>query len=296
MLLTAIDPDLLLYDEIEWNEQREDVWRRMRALTTHRAMMRQDGVKLAISNSFASHIYNRFPWNLTARNIPELRDLRRFVTDDLNKAEFVTEFGDYANSSLSPEGITCTVVLTPDTHAIWLDLLVTAIHRQDSFGWRVQVATWTMPVERTGVTELIVAFRHDDVVREEHVPLVWDDESWQQALATQDAWPDLRLCAERHFLGNSGLRNHPSARREPFELEFTDTFWKSVERQPDMHGALIRSVAKLIYGIRDPGLGDELWGNRRRFRVSDFWRVHYRQVGDRIILEEFGEHDIGIRA
>ena len=296
MLLTAVDPDLLLYEVKEWNEQREDVLRRMRALATHRSMMRQGGAKLAISNGFASHIYSRFPWDITAKNIPELRDLRRFVTDDISKAEFVAEFSDYEDSSLLPHGITCAIVLTSDTYAIWLDLLVAAIHRQDSLGWQMQVATWAIPIERSGVTELTVAFRHGDVVREEHVSLIWDEESWQQAFATQDAWPDLRLCAERYFLGHSGLRNHPTVRQEPFELEYTDAFWKSVERQPDMHRALIRSVAKLIYGVRDPGLGDEQFGNRRRCRVSDFWRVHYRQEGDKIFLEEFGEHDIGIKA
>ncbi len=44
----------------------------------------------------------------------------------------------------------------------------------------------------------------------------------------------------------------------------------------------------------DKGLGDEAFKSLRRFRVSRFWRVHYRIEKGSVILLEFGPHDMGM--
>jgi hypothetical protein len=90
------------------------------------------------------------------------------------------------------------------------------------------------------------------------------------------------------------MRRYPGVRERPIPLECTDAFWKSVDRLEErLRRALIQALTKRAYGILDASLGDEPLGEIRRFRVTDFWRVHYRDQGDRLTLEEFGPHSIG---
>ena len=58
--------------------------------------------------------------------------------------------------------------------------------------------------------------------------------------------------------------------------------------------AFIKALSKKVYGIHDAGLKDESFKRVRRFRVTSFWRVHYRIVGGSIVLEEFGPHNMGM--
>jgi len=129
-----------------------------------------------------------------------------------------------------------------------------------------------------------------------HLPLVWDDDSWAIQLVTLEWWPDLSRCVELHFRTNPGMRHYPVAREQPIPFECTDAFWKSVDRfcrDKQKRRSLIEALTKRVYGILDASLGDEPFGEVRRFRVTDFWRVHYREEHDRLVLEEFGPHSMG---
>ena len=106
----------------------------------------------------------------------------------------------------------------------------------------------------------------------------------------------MQRCIELHFRTNPGMRDYAEARERPMPFECTDAFWRSVERfcqGEQLRRSLITALTKRAYGILDVSLGDESLGEIRRLRVTDFWRVHYREEGDRLVLEEFGPHSIG---
>ena len=137
---------------------------------------------------------------------------------------------------------------------------------------------------------------NNGVDKEDHyVPLVWDENTWFSRMGSQEAWPDLQMCVEIYFRSNFGMQSHPQARQNPIPFEWTDSFWKSVDDlcQPPMRQLLVKAIVKKVYGILDSKLHDERIRNFRRFRVTDFWRVNYVERGGRIVLEEFGAHDIG---
>ena len=46
--------------------------------------------------------------------------------------------------------------------------------------------------------------------------------------------------------------------------------------------------------MKDEDIARVLQGQIRRFRVTTFWRVHYYELDDRLVLEEFGEHNMGL--
>ena len=92
------------------------------------------------------------------------------------------------------------------------------------------------------------------------------------------------------------MQNYYRVRGQPIPFECTDGFWKSVDDycQPNMRHLLVKAIAKKVYGILDASLHDEPLGQIRRFRVTTFWRVHYYELDDRLVLEEFGEHNMGL--
>ena len=56
--------------------------------------------------------------------------------------------------------------------------------------------------------------------------------------------------------------------------------------------SMIESLTKRVYGVFE-GLGDEqIERNKRRFRVTYFWRIHYRIEDDHMVLLAFGPHDM----
>ena len=144
-----------------------------------------------------------------------------------------------------------------------------------------------------GVTVTVHSVAGNEVHR---IPLVWDEVSWDASLESQNFWPDLEKCVEIYFRSNPGMQSYRQAREHPVPFTCTDAFWKSVQDycDPTMRRLLIKAIAKKVYGILDSKLNDEPIGDLRRFRVTLFWRVHYRQCGDNIVLEEFGPHDIGL--
>ena len=154
----------------------------------------------------------------------------------------------------------------------------------------VQVGTWNLDGGRGDTQSLTVQINSDSY----DLPLVWDEESWASQLASQDAWPDLQRCVEFYIQNNPALKNHTSALASPMPFVDTPAFWDSIETycQPPLRSLLIKAIAKRAYGILDASLGDEAFGSVRRFRVTDFWRVHYTEQDGSLRLEQFGPHDM----
>lgn len=108
---------------------------------------------------------------------------------------------------------------------------------------------------------------------------------------------ELNELVKAHFAVNPALNTCCDALVQPLEISYTSRFKKDLERYSDLHikKALLESLTKKVYDIKDKGLGDEEFKGHRRFRVTDYWRVNYKVGRDRIQLFEFGPHDIGIK-
>jgi hypothetical protein len=289
MLLSAIDPALLIYQYNDWLSRQPHCFKRFAALTLHRRMIREYGQKMAIS-MLAQH----FPWNENYRTIAELRDLRQFILEELQRAYYIDkELAGKAD--LKPAGITCLYVEKQEVVEAWIELLFSCVDEAILSEFDTQIATWEMEHLKEHSAALILMI-HDIDTQIHELPIVWDEDSWIKQLATQDWWPDLRRCVELYFKSNSAMKDHPKVREQPLPFESTEAFGKSIDRYcTDVHlrRSFIEALTKRVYGVLDASLGDEALGKIRRFRVTDFWRVHYRVKAGRIVLEEFGPHSIG---
>ena len=296
MFLSALDPDLLIFEQGHWSARLPHFVSRIKALAVHRKFTRQHNQQMAMSNTIAAAMQESFPWSDSYRHIPEWRDLRQFIFDDLSKTHFVSSTKDAIELSVQPSDVTCRYVSNVLVSDAWKELLYGCIEEEACSLYEVQVATWKDSIQFPNSQSLTVAVSSTTGNEDYHLPLVWDENSWNNRLFSQDAWPDLQRCVQLYFNANSAMQTYPHVREQPIPFEWTERFWKSVADscQPNMRHLLIRAIAKKVYGILDKGLSDESLGEVRRFRVTDFWRVHYHHVGGIIMLEEFGEHDMGL--
>jgi hypothetical protein len=298
VLLSVLDPALLVYKFEDWQNREIHCFQRFGALSLHRRILKEYGQKMALSHSLAAQILEHFPWNANLRGIKELHDLRHFFFVDLQKAEYV-DTNTNGEVQLQPPGIVCLYVDTPEIIDSWKSLLCECIDRAHEPDLDPQIATW----ETDSIRELpepfalkVITFdpNGDDQICD--FPLIWDMYTWAQRLITQNWWPDLHKSIDLTFKTNLGLMQHPMARNQPTPFTVTDSFMKSLDRycqaQP-LRNALIEAITKRVYGIFDESLGDEPFGDKRRFRVTGFWRVHYHEEHDEIVLEEFGPHSMG---
>ena len=288
MLYSAIDPALLIYDEEHWRTEQEHFFKRLGALDLHRNFLRQYGLGIITSDEISSILFQSFPWNT---QVNELHDLRRFLFEDWPKAKRL-EPKPSVFIALEPDDLTCRFVDDPGVLTAWKDLLHSCVKEQQSSELDFQVATWEADQRLGQIQEFTVTV--DSEIH--YLPLVWNEETWARQLAPR-VWPNLNDCVKLYFLSNPAIRSYEGVRENPIAFEWTQTFWDSVEeycQQDHLRRALIEAVAKRVYGVLDASLGDEPFMGMRRFRVTDFWRVHYRDMGDSLLLEEFGPHDIGM--
>lgn len=294
MLLTAIDSALLIYQYNDWLSRQPHCFKRFAALALHRRMMREYGQKMAISNTFAAMIAQHFPWNENYRAIAELRDLRQFILEELLRAYYIDK--ELAQEvELKPAGITCLYVEEQEILEAWVELLLGCVDEAILTEFDAQIATWETEHLKKHSSVVILTV-HDTDAQIHELPLVWDEDSWAKQLATQDWWPDLRRCVELFSKSNSAMKEHPKVREQPIPFDWTDAFSKSMNRyctDEHLRRSFIEALTKKVYGVLDTSLGDEPLGKVRRFRVTDFWRVHYREKAGRIVLDEFGPHSIG---
>ena len=296
MLLTALDPALLIYERKHWLSKCSHFFDRIRTLALHRAALINGGQKIAVTNDFAASVYQSFPWHGAHKTVAELRDLRQFVLEDLSKGHYFEKTGSADDVLLCPANVTCAYMGDPTIVNAWKELLCSCTKDEANSGLHVQVATWESENLHESSQSLVVSVSYDSKVCDYELPLVWDQESWTLQLCSQDYWPDLQKCVEFYFKANVGMQVYAAVLDKPIPFECTEGFWKSVDDlcQPNRRRLLVKAIAKKVYGVLDAKLGDERLGDVRRFRVTDFWRVHYRLMGNRIVLEEFGSHDMGL--
>ena len=296
MLVSALDPALMVYQEEHWRTREPHVLSRIKALGVHRKYIRENAQQIAITPSLAALVNEGFPWNKDYKAIGELRDLRQFVLEELAKARYIEEPPRPDGFSLQPDNLTCMHVESKAVLDAWDRLLVACVDGDESSEFDAQVATWATPVNLTNSQSITLTINRRSETEDHQLPLVWDEGSWSTRLSPHDSWPDLYVCVELYVKANPGMRSHPLCRNQPIPFECTEEFWKCVNElcQPRMRPLLVKAVAKKVYGILDAPLRDESLGQIRRFRVTSFWRVHYQQYNQRIVLEEFGPHDIGL--
>ena len=296
MPLAALDPSMLLYQEDDWRTRSTGLLARITALNQHRHAVKRYGIRIVISQELAAFITQYFPWNRSDGSIGELRDLKQFVLEDLTRAEYVCRTRDAGRVSLQPESATCRDLKNPSVWNVWKELLCACVERQSCTGIQTQVATWVLQGSAPDVREIAITIV-DAPSRQYFLPLVWDEISWAERLDYSDFWPDLEKCVWICFRSNPGMRDYSHARESPISFQCTKRFWSSVSAscQPQTRPLLVKALAKKVFGIGDSSLGDEAIGGMiRRFRVTDFWRVHYREDGGGIQLLEFGPHDMGL--
>lgn len=295
MLLTAIDPDLLIYDEHDWQTRQEHFFQRVNALSLHRSLNREYGQRIAMSDELVAIVYQAFPWSHTYRGVAELRDLRQFILEELGRVYTISSPAVADSVTLRPEDLTCGRSSVPGVRESWRTLLRTCIGLEDTSEVGLQVATWPLVVQEAECEELFVSIVCQSKNVDYRLPLVWDTASWHSRLGFQDFWPDLHKCVDSY--AQSNFARYESRRtRVALSFDCTDKFSRSVVRlcQPPIRHLLIKALAKKVHGIHDVRLHDEALGELRRFRVTRFWRVHYRDLGERILLHEFGPHDMGL--
>ena len=288
MLLSAVDPSLLFYSANEWQTRSVSCLGRMTTLLMHCKYLRAHAVPMILSHNLAALLYESYPWT---RRVDGLRDLRRIVFETLGRAHYVMP--DTPNSvSIIPNGLTASGVTDSRILDEWANLLAVSAGKRFCPDAIVLVATSEAAMARSKVEHLTIHADYEVGHLISWLPLVWNEESWAIQILCQNTWPDLSSCVEHYF--RTHLSDHPMANANSIGFTWTKRFWKSVEAHcdPSTRTAFIKSIAKRVYGICDASLGDEAFGPLRRFRVTDFWRVHYRDLGDSIILEEFGGHDI----
>ena len=182
-------------------------------------------------------------------------------------------------ASLEPDDLTCQFARI----RCWMPGRSAASEKKPT-EFDTQVATWEAPSSGDH-RALAVVFNNAGGSETHHLPLVWDENSWNGQLAVRDSWPDLQRCVELYFLANPGLRDYPVS-------EWTDGFWKSVGDfcEPKMRGLLVKAIAKRVYSGRTP---------RRTLGGNSTVQSHPFLAGPlssltQHCLEEFGEHDIGL--
>lgn len=302
MLLSAVDPALLFYRLEECHAQEQHCLGRYEALMLHLDVSQRYGQGIALSCELEALMSQSFPWDGRWRDVEQLRDfaqvllerlprLRRYVDDD--------SAGIAAREAiLEPAEVVCRGVGVPEVVDAWMRLLCLCVSERVLADCAPQIATWDDGSLPRCPERILLTLCAPQAQGDAHTfcfPAVWDRDSWARQLCTQAWWPNLHRCVELHFATNRALRDFPGVREQPISFEVTRTFERSLERycQLDrLRRALVEALTKRVYGVLDRALGDEPFGGVRRFRVTRSWRVHYREEGPTLVLEEFGPHDM----
>jgi len=290
MLLSALDPALLFYDPEDWEHRQAHCFARFGALSLHIQMTKDYRQKIAMSDEFEWLLMSqKFPWDEKSKNIPEVRDLRQLMYNDLLRVEQRINIEEAVDIDLRPEGILCECIERQEIIDLWEKLLCGCISEITEF--EPQVASWVTsaisPYRSICLTICSTGTQHE-------LPLVWDEDSWFTQLTGQNWWPNLQRCVEFESKINPSIRDYASVRKQPISFECTKEFQHSLDElctDDSYRRSLVEALTKKVYGVH-VGLNDKQirGSNMRRFRVTDFWRVHYCMEGERIVLLRFGPH------
>jgi hypothetical protein len=295
--LTAVDPALLIYRSTDWQARANRCYARVERLLLHRRFVREFQQHFAMSTRLSAAILQHFPWHVDVGGIPELRDLRQVILEDFSRLEMI-DGGEGCEVELASKRITCEDVDDPIVSDAWEKLLAGCALSTDGSDSTPRIATWAPVPEEPPPSETYLMVLCDRMVEPEthSLHVVWDEDSWHADLALTDWWPDLHRCVLLVHATSPALRAS-ATRTPPMSFSVTPGFRKSLDQHCQQQGlrrSLVEAIAKLIFGVLDKGLGDEAFKSLRRFRVSRFWRVHYRIEKGSVILLEFGPHDMGM--
>ncbi|MCX7995803.1 MAG: hypothetical protein N3A65_08575 [candidate division WOR-3 bacterium] len=109
-------------------------------------------------------------------------------------------------------------------------------------------------------------------------------------------WPDLKKCVEIYFKIFPSMQQYHNVLQNPLDFEYSDKFLKEVVRYcttNELKRRFIDALAKVVYKIPSAGLGDvkiKEMDDLYHFYVSFQFRVYYRKIDNKIILEKFISH------
>jgi len=282
-LSAVIDPSLLVFRFPNWRDGSDDWDERRDALVQHVSVLRRFQVPCIATVDFLNVVLSRQPWAESIDRMPELRDLRLFVTGELAKANFI-EPRDLGPLSVSPVDSMCRHV-EGDMELIrsWHELLSAVLDEP------IVLALWPSSA-CAGSCLIHVEAPEAGVSRT--VPGVSDEESWAATIPSfVDYWPDLERLVDLECMATPALRTARMV--STMRLRLLDGFLDSVIGagvDAATRGALVRVVAKRLCGVVDAGMGNEKVGAFWRMRASDYWRIHYELDGDELVLRRFGPH------
>jgi hypothetical protein len=274
---------LLLFEKEELERGADDFYRRVEAVLLHRSMASGFRIQLITSDELVTGILESFPWSESWR--PETLDLRQLVLEDLARANRVEPWVG-VGWTCAPEWMLGHVPVWAGVAQSWISTAwaIGFAGGADScvLGWSASDRSPDVRVEN-GASEARV------------LPVVADRKDWANACDPCGAWPNISAAVESYHLRSDGLAGHSSGRgRGPVEFTWTSEFIDTVEELAVPAGLLkevVKAIAKRVYGIVDEGLGDEIVGGIGRFRVTRYWRIHYRP-GVPLTLLRFGPHDM----
>src|SRR5262249_52989456 len=137
--------DLLLLEDADWGVLGLPLLARLDALVLHRRMKVELGHDFALTAKLQAFIFERFPWSSQYAHLPELRDLRRFVIEELSKARIVAD-PDAKDVSLDPTDAVGRCVDDDDFLQEWRKL-IWATQRPEQPIAPTHVGTWGLPDE-----------------------------------------------------------------------------------------------------------------------------------------------------
>ncbi len=111
-----------------------------------------------------------------------------------------------------------------------------------------------------------------------------------------ELWPDLKKCVEIYFKIFPAMQQYHNVLKDPMEFEYSDKFLKEVTKYcitNEQKRRFIDALTKVVYKIPSAGLGDvkiKEMGDLYHFYVSFLFRVYYRKIENKIVLEKFISH------
>jgi len=303
MYLSVIDPDLLVYDpqDFEFEASKTGITSavtRMDALSLHRKMIREYDFRIAITQAFFGAIMEKFPWNV--KDDYNFRDFKNFILQDLSRRTYYVDPVEFKELVITPSGVVCNCVECASTINTWEQLLIGCAENVKSNSFKSNVATWDNPNAGCSQEDSITIEYSDD--QKAHIvyifPTVNNENNWYRYLAGLDWWPDLRICVRLFWKTELYYNVHQNVYDKPISFECSTRFLSRLEQlctDNAIRERLIHQLTKLLYGIRDEGLGHEPIKGRTghyRFRISGSMRVHYFKSRGCIILDNIGPHDL----
>jgi len=294
MLINIFDPSLIVYRYEDWKNDTNYCFERIKSLILHRDILNRYKQEIAMSDELLGLIMQNFPWSHA--NIPEFRDVMLFMNMDMQKMRHGIDIclgQDKLKIDVNPDDVVCQYI-GEDIVKEWRNLLYSCIKKGDSL-FKNQIVTWDSYEARRHAREIEIIIKEGKDLEKHDVPAIWNEDIWYKQLVTENWWPDLSKCIEICHKTHPGMKGYSGIREEPFNLECEESFWDMAGccyEDDDIRREMIEALTKLVYGIRDEGLGFKPIGKHRyRFCVTIHYRVHCRFEEQSYVLEKFAPRE-----